>query len=72
MIFLTFIFGIILAIMLFSGVVKGVKFTFNGLPPPPEKTESVTKIQSEKAMDLQEKNRQLMDRVKEKMERNRR
>ena len=71
-IFITFIFGVILAAMLFSGVVKMVKVNFNNKPAATtEPKENFMKNQSEKAADLAEKNRQLMDRVKAQMEKNR-
>jgi hypothetical protein len=71
-IFVTVIFSAILAIMIYSGLVKTVKFNFNLFPTQNAvETESKEKTQSEKASDLQDKNRQLMDRVKAQMEKNR-
>ena len=72
-IFMTMIFSVILAIMLWSGLVKTVKFSFNKAPVQNAyEVQDVERTQSEKTADLQEKNRQLMDRVRAQMERNRR
>jgi hypothetical protein len=72
-IFLTVIFGVLLAIMLFSGVVKTVKFTFNKAPVEnTSQNEGVKQTQSERAEEIKEKNRQLMDRVRAQMEKNKR
>ena len=71
-VFLTFIFSAILAIMLFTGLVKTAKFNFPAVPTiDTRQSEDIQQSQSEKAADLQEKNRQLMDRVKAQMEKNR-
>ncbi len=70
---MTMIFSVILAIMLWSGLVKTVKFSFNKAPVQNAyEVQDVERTQSEKTADLQEKNRQLMDRVRAQMERNRR
>jgi hypothetical protein len=69
----TTIFSIILALMLFFGVVKTVKFNF--APKPQESisdVRSLEKTQSEKAAELKEKNDQMMERLKAQMERNKR
>ena len=71
LVFITFIFSAILAVMLFTGMVKTVKFNFYKNPATDiQQNEDVQKTQSEKAADLQEKNRRLMDRVRDQMEKN--
>lgn len=72
-IFLTFVFCVILAIMLFSGLVKTVKFNFNkDAAENAYHSEDIRETQSEKTADLKDKNQQLMDRVRAQMERNKR
>lgn len=72
-IFVTAIFSIIVAILLYSGVVKTVKFNFNLAPTQnSSENQNVEQTQSEKAADLKDKNQQLMDRVRAQMEKNRR
>ena len=72
-IFLTFIFCVILVIMLFSGLVKMSKFGFTQNPSENTyQSEDVRQTQSEKAADLKNKNDQLMDRVRAQMEKNKR
>ena len=72
-IFITFIFGVSLSIMLFSGLVKTVKFNFKkDAAENVYQSEDVRETQSEKTADLAEKNRRLMDKVRDQMEKNRR
>jgi hypothetical protein len=72
-IFLVFIFGVILAIMLFSGLVKTTSFTF-GKDPAANiyQSEDIRTTQSDKTEDVKEKNRKLMEKVQAQMEKNRR
>ena len=73
MIYLTFIFAVILGIMLFSGLVKTVKFGFKADPTENiYQSEAVKQTQSERAAEVAEKNRELMDRVRAQMEKNKR
>jgi hypothetical protein len=72
-IYVTFLFSILLAIMLYTGLVKVVKFNFNKEPVTNTLIqEQPQQTQSEKAAEIQEKNRRLMERVREQMEKRKR
>jgi hypothetical protein len=68
-ILITIIFCIILGAMLYTGVIKTVKINFK--PAPVENTyqrPAPGKTQSERAAELEEKNRRMMERVQRQME----
>ena len=71
-IYAALVFGIFLIILVWSGLIKTVKIHLDQDPAQNAyQSEAVQQTQSEKVIDLQEKNRQLMDRVRSQMERNR-